>query len=99
MRDVGRYCEVTRSYAWHAQGTVNTHTPDAERFFPLLKRERIKEKIHETREEARGDIPDDIEFFITVNVGLVQAIELCIAILLTVQKAGMRHGDSVITAN
>ncbi len=35
----------------------------AESFFQLLKRERIKKKIHGTREEARCDIFDYIEMF------------------------------------
>ena len=35
----------------------------AESFFQLLKRERIKEKIYGTREEARSDIFDYIEMF------------------------------------
>ncbi len=35
----------------------------AESFFQLLKRERIKEKIYGTRDEARSDIFDYIEMF------------------------------------
>ncbi|HBR1162308.1 TPA: IS3 family transposase [Klebsiella quasipneumoniae subsp. similipneumoniae] len=35
----------------------------AESFFQLLKRERIKEKLYGTREEARSDIFDYIEMF------------------------------------
>jgi len=35
----------------------------AESFFQLLKRERIKKKIYETREEACSDIFDYIEMF------------------------------------
>jgi len=35
----------------------------AEKFFQLLKRERIKKKIYGTREEARSDIFDYIEMF------------------------------------
>ncbi|VDZ71540.1 transposase insF for insertion sequence IS3A/B/C/D/E/fA [Atlantibacter hermannii] len=45
----------------------------AESFFQLLKRERIKKKIYGTREEARSDIFDYIEMFITVSVGMVLA--------------------------
>lgn len=43
-------------------------------FFQLLKRERIKKKIYGAREEARSDIFDYIEFFITVSVGMFQAM-------------------------
>ncbi|TDV04470.1 integrase-like protein [Raoultella planticola] len=46
----------------------------AESFFQLLKRERIKKKIYGTREEARSDIFDYIECFITVSVGMVRVI-------------------------
>jgi putative transposase len=35
----------------------------AESFFPLLKRERIKQKIYITRQDARGDVSDYIEMF------------------------------------
>ncbi|HEY9036826.1 MAG TPA: IS3 family transposase [Pseudomonadales bacterium] len=35
----------------------------AESFFQLLKRERIKQKVYTTRDEARGDIFDYIELF------------------------------------
>lgn len=35
----------------------------AESFFQLLKRERIKKKIHGKREKARSDIFDYIEIF------------------------------------
>ncbi len=45
----------------------------AESFFQLLKRERIKKKIYGTREEARSDIFDYIECFITVSVGMARA--------------------------
>lgn len=46
----------------------------AESFFQLLKRERIKKKISGTREEARSDVFDYIEMFITSGVGMVQVI-------------------------
>lgn len=35
----------------------------AESFFQLLKRERIKRRIHASRDEARQDIFSDIESF------------------------------------
>jgi putative transposase len=35
----------------------------AESFIQLLKRERIKKRIYETRDEARSDIFDYIEMF------------------------------------
>lgn len=35
----------------------------AESFFQLLKRERVKRKIYNTRDEARADIFDYIEMF------------------------------------
>lgn len=35
----------------------------AERFFNLLKRERIRRKVYRTRDEARGDVFDYIETF------------------------------------
>ncbi len=35
----------------------------AESFFQLLKRERIKRRIHPTREAARSDVLDYIEMF------------------------------------
>ncbi len=35
----------------------------AESFFNLLKRERIRRKKYKTREEARRDVFDYIEFF------------------------------------
>lgn len=35
----------------------------AERFFKLLKRERIRPRIYATRDEARQDIFDYIEMF------------------------------------
>ena len=35
----------------------------AERFFNLLKRERIRHRKYKTREEARQDVFDDIELF------------------------------------
>lgn len=35
----------------------------AESFFQLLKRERIRQKIYATREEARRDVFDYIEMF------------------------------------
>ena len=35
----------------------------AESFFQLLKRERIKRQLYLTRDDARGDIIDDIEMF------------------------------------
>jgi len=35
----------------------------AERFFQLLKRERIKQKICSTRNQARADVFDPIEVF------------------------------------
>ncbi|EXF92766.1 integrase [Pseudomonas fluorescens HK44] len=35
----------------------------AESFFQLLKRERIKRKIYDTRQGARGDVFDSIEMF------------------------------------
>lgn len=41
----------------------NCHNAVAESFFQLLKRERIKEKIYGTRDEARSDIFDYIEMF------------------------------------
>lgn len=46
----------------------------AESFSQLLKRERIKKKIYGTRDEARSDIFDYIECFITVSVGMVRVI-------------------------
>ena len=45
----------------------------AESFFQVLKRERIKRKIYGTRDEARSDIFDYIEIFITVCVGMIRA--------------------------
>lgn len=39
----------------------------AERFFQLLKRERIKRKIYTTREDARSDVFDYIEVFYNVQ--------------------------------
>jgi len=35
----------------------------AENFFQLLKRERIRRKTYATREQARADVFDYIEFF------------------------------------
>ncbi len=35
----------------------------AESFFQVLKRERVKRKIYNTRDEARADIFDYIEMF------------------------------------
>jgi len=35
----------------------------AERFFQLLKRERIKQKAYPGRNQARADVFDDIEAF------------------------------------
>ena len=35
----------------------------AKSFFQLLKRERIKRQLYLTRDDARGDIIDDIEMF------------------------------------
>ena len=35
----------------------------AESFFQLLKRERIKRKIYNTRQDARSDVFDYIEMF------------------------------------
>ena len=35
----------------------------AERFFTLLKRERIRRRTYQTREGARQDVFDDIEMF------------------------------------
>jgi len=46
----------------------------AKSIFQLLKRERIKKKIYGMREEARSDIFDYIEMFITVSVDMVLAI-------------------------
>lgn len=59
------------SCAWsedQAKGAIdrrdwNTIHAVAESFFQLLKREWIKKKIYETREEARSDIFDYIEMF------------------------------------
>ena len=48
----------------------------AESFFQLLKRERIKKKIHGTREEVRSDILITSKCFITVSVGMVPAIDV-----------------------
>lgn len=46
----------------------------AESFFQLMKPELIKKKIHGTREEARSDVFDYIEIFLTVGVDMVQVI-------------------------
>lgn len=46
----------------------------AESFSQLLKRERIKKKIYDTREEARGDILITSKCFISVSVGMVRAM-------------------------
>jgi putative transposase len=35
----------------------------AESFFQLLKRERVKRKIYQTRDQARADVFDYIEMF------------------------------------
>jgi putative transposase len=43
----------------------------AESFFQLLKRERIRRKTYATRDAARQDIFDYIEFFTTQNAGMV----------------------------
>lgn len=43
-------------------------------FFQSLKRERIKKNIYGTRQEARRDIFDYIQSFITVSVDMVLAI-------------------------
>jgi putative transposase len=39
----------------------------AERFFQLLKRERIRRNIYTTRDKARNDIFDYIELFYNVR--------------------------------
>lgn len=39
----------------------------AESFFQLLKRDRIKQKVYGTREEARSNIFDYIEIFYNSN--------------------------------
>lgn len=46
----------------------------AESFFPIVETRTDKEKIYVTGEEARSDVFDYIEIFITVSVGMVLAI-------------------------
>ena len=46
----------------------------AESFFQLLKRERIKRKIHTTQEDAHTDVYGYIEMFTTKNVVMVSKI-------------------------
>ena len=71
------------SYEW--QSFLKTHNLEAsmsrrgncydnavaESFFQLLKRERIRRKTYATREQARADVFDYIEFSITQNVSMV----------------------------
>ena len=41
----------------------NHDNAEAESFFRLLKRERIKQKIYTMQQDARGDVFDYIEMF------------------------------------
>ena len=44
----------------------------AESFFNLLKRERIRRRTYKTRDDARSDIFDYIEFFYTQNANTLK---------------------------
>lgn len=53
----------------------NSHNnAEAESFFRLLKRERIKQKTYTTQQDARGDVFDYIECFTARSVIMVSTI-------------------------
>jgi putative transposase len=56
LRDHGIECSMSRRGNCHDNAV-------AESFFQLLKRERVRQKIYLTREEARADVFDYIEMF------------------------------------
>ena len=56
MMDLSETCSMSRRGNCHDNAA-------AERFFQLLKRERVKRKIYKTREDARRDTFDYIELF------------------------------------
>ena len=56
LRDHNLVCSMSRRGNCHDNAV-------AESFFQLLKRERVKQKIYKTREDARQDIFDYIELF------------------------------------
>lgn len=56
LRDHGIECSMSRRGNCHDNAV-------AESFFQLLKRERVRQKIYLTREQARADVFDYIEMF------------------------------------
>ena len=56
MKAHGLVCSMSRRGNCHDNAVV-------ESFFQLLKRERIRRKTYDTRDAARHDIFDYIEFF------------------------------------
>ncbi len=56
----GLVCSMSRRGNCHDKAV-------AESFFQLLKRERIKQKIYVTREEAKSDVFNYIEMFYTTR--------------------------------
>jgi transposase InsO family protein len=57
LRDHGIECSMSRRGNCHDNAV-------AESFFQLLKRERMRQKIYLTRDEARADVFDYIEMFL-----------------------------------
>ena len=49
----------------------------AESFFSLLTTERIKRKIYKTRNEARAELFNYIEFYCISNVGMATTMACC----------------------